>query len=99
MAAERRRFGACHNMTEFADTMLGSLGSLRRATLLEANRRLPEEMGERSTETERMELPGWGLKFRGDGISVTGDEQDSVNDDGDGYTALVGTLKAHLKWP
>lgn len=93
MAAERRRFGACHIVTEFAGTMLGRLASLRRATLLEANRTLPEEMGERSTETEGMELPGWGLKFQGDGISVTRDEQGSVNDGSDGYTTLGARLR------
>ena len=53
--------GACHSVAEFADTMLGSQASPRRSTLLEANRKLPEETGMRSTETERMELPGWGL--------------------------------------
>lgn len=92
MAGGRRRFGACHSVNEFADTMLGSLASPRRTTLLEAKRRLSEKMGVRSIETERMELPDWGLMFQGDRISVMGDEQGSVNDDGDGYTALGACL-------
>lgn len=58
MAGGRRRFGACHSVAEFADTTLGSLASPRRTTLLEVKRRLSEKMGVRSTETERMELPG-----------------------------------------
>lgn len=92
MAGGRRRFGACHSVDEFADTMLGSLASPRRTTLLEAKRRLSEKMGVRSIETERMELPDWGLMFQGDRISVMGDEQGSVNDDGDSYTALGACL-------
>lgn len=50
--------GARHSVAEFADTMLGSLASPRRTTLLEAKRRPPEKTGMRSTEAERMELPG-----------------------------------------
>lgn len=77
-----------------ADTMLGRLANHRRATLLEANRRLQEEAGVRSTETKRVELPGARLGFgdSGDGGSVMGDEQGSVNDGSDGYTALGACL-------
>lgn len=50
-----------------ADTILGRMASHRRTVLLETNRRPPEETGIRSTETERMDLPGARL-----GIGVSG---------------------------